>query len=238
MKNESCCVGNFSVATSARPDGGFTTIRQGPDDAAQGLRCGNMNEDFNVFAEEDGSAAYLVVRHEGFFCIERLDESFRGGLGARSRVAHVPTQSILQPGGVPGDEAPILFRRGQLYYLLMGSGCCDCKGGATTWVFSAADPLGPWTRQARNVGVGADGWPVTKAQQRDVLRVDGAGAGAEPTYLWVGNNFIPGSGGPGTHINGGLLYWSPLAFLANGTIEQMAYSETADFPLPSPRPQA
>ena len=62
--DDSCCTGNFSVAVSGAtqgPGAGFKTIRQGPHNAAAGLRCGNMNEDFYVFGEDDGSAAYIVI---------------------------------------------------------------------------------------------------------------------------------------------------------------------------------
>ena len=168
-------------------------------------------------------------------CVERLRDDFYGGLGPSAAVVHVPTPDLRIPGNVPGDEAPIMFRRGSLYYLLMGSGCCDCKGGGTTWVYIAPAPLGPWKLQGlQNIGYAADGSPVTKAQQRDVLRVDAPpGSGAEPTFLWVGNNFIPGEGGAGTCTNGGLLYWWPLRFHTNGSIAQMAWNDSVSFPLPS-----
>lgn len=174
-------------------------------------------------------------------CIERLRDDFYGGLGrsvgdrdgeAKQTFVHVPNPDLEMAGHVPGDEAPILFRRGGMYYLLVGSGYCDCKMGATTWVYTAPHPLGPWTLQG-NIGYAPDGSPVTKAQQRDVFRVDAPpGSGQEATYVWVGNNFIPGEGGPGTCTNGGLLYWSPLAFRPDGSIAPMAYNATASWPLP------
>ena len=75
-----------------------------------------MNEDFNVYQEEDGSAAYIIVRHLGYFCIEQLDDDFYGGLGATTaKVAHVPSPDPLIPGNPPGDEAPIMFRRKSRY---------------------------------------------------------------------------------------------------------------------------
>jgi hypothetical protein len=121
-----------------------------------------MNEDFHVFQEEDGSAAYIVVRHLGFFCIEQLDDDFYGGLGKEAaKVVHVP----------------------------MG-----CSYGS----------------------------PVTRAQQRDVFRVESGG------LVWVGINYIPGSGGAGTCTNAGLIYWWPLEF-DERNISQMEWNATVSF---------
>ena len=37
-----------------------------------------------------------------------------------------------------------MFRRGSVYYTLMGSHCCYCRGGAPVEVWVADHPLGPW----------------------------------------------------------------------------------------------
>ena len=69
---------------------------------------------------------------------------------------------------------------------------------------------------------------VTKAQQRHVFRA--GGPPGDPVYVWLGNNYVPGAGGAGTCTNEGLLYFSPLRFAANGSIEQMEWREKVSFP--------
>ena len=87
-------------------------------------------------------------------CIERLRNAYYGGLGrgvggrgrgreAKLTFVHVPNPDLAMAGHVPGDEAPILFRRGGMYYLMVGLGCCDCRMGATTWVYDGATPARP-----------------------------------------------------------------------------------------------
>lgn len=40
-----------------------------------------------------------------------------------------------------------MFKRGDLYYFMAGSGCCYCAGGGDAMVFIAHNPLGPWQFQ-------------------------------------------------------------------------------------------
>jgi len=34
----------------------------------------------------------------------------------------------------------VFFKRGGLYYILPGPGCCGCRGGASIYVFTATGP--------------------------------------------------------------------------------------------------
>jgi hypothetical protein len=215
-----CCHGQYSVALSDRADGGFVTERQGPGHAAN-CTCCNYQGDFTLFVDDDEATGYLVVRHDGFFCIEQLDETFTAGTGL---VHHAP---MVENKDIPGDEAPILFRRGGTYYLLEATGCCGCKGGSTTYVLTADHPLGPYTLQG-NIGEAADGSPVTKAQPRSVFKVPAPGGG-EPTIVHLSNNYVPGEGGEGTCTNGGLLYWYPLQFGSDGQLRNLTWRDEVRF---------
>ena len=44
-----------------------------------------------------------------------------------------------------GNEAPIVFLRSSVWYLLCGQPCCFCHEGSGTVVLTAPHPLGPWT---------------------------------------------------------------------------------------------
>lgn len=216
------------MATSDSAAGGFVTLYQGPDHAAQ-CTCCSYQGDFTLFVDKGGTSGYVVVRHNGFFCIELLDDTFTRGTG---KVAHVPMVLSNRTGAVPGDESPVLFRRHDTYYLLEASGCCGCKGGSTIWALTASHPLGPYSLQG-NVGEAADGSPVTKAQQRTVFPVAAPNGGT--TFVHVGNNFVPGAGGVGTRANAGLLYWYPLAFGADGALEPLQWRDEVTFEMARPR---
>ena len=43
------------------------------------------------------------------------------------------------------SEGPVVFKRDGKYYVLAGSGCCACIGGATIYVMVADTMAGPWT---------------------------------------------------------------------------------------------
>ena len=224
-----CCHGQYSVATSSSPSGGFSTRFQGPGNPAKGA-CTNYQGDFTVFVDNDGTSGYIVVRHNGFFCIERLDPTFTHGTGQHAKAPMI----MLGPNGtfadaVPGNEAPVLFRRGGTYHLLEASGCCGCKGGSTIFHLTAPHALGPYTYQGQ-VGAAADGSPVTKAQQRSVFAV-ASPTGGEDTYIHLGNNYVPGRGGAGTFTNKGLLYWYPLQFDPHNstTLLPLKWQDTVSF---------
>ena len=53
--------------------------------------------------------------------------------------------------GAPFVEAPAMFKRRNTYYALFGQCCAFCAHGAGIGVYTAADPLGPWTDRG-NIG--------------------------------------------------------------------------------------
>ena len=78
-----------------------------------------------------------------------------------------------------------------------------------------------------------------QAQQRTVLALPASGTSitsgrsGETTYLHLGNNWVPGNGGAGTCTNGGLLYWYPLEFAADGSIVPMEWKDTIEIDVPA-----
>ena len=213
----------YLIATSSSPAGPFVISTPHLD-----FVCGGGNHsdpkipetvgDFDLLVS--GPDLFVVVTHYTFFCIEKLRRGDWAAGTGETRTVEAMDPKI--PGGIPGDEAPVFFARGGRFYLMYGSGCCDCKGGSNSWVYSAAQPLGPYTRQG---DVGTDphtGAPVTRAQASAVFRLAPQDETVS-TYMWVGNNFVPGDGGEGTCTNHALLYWWPIHFFMNGSVSQFQW---------------
>lgn len=136
--------GHYSVAVSSRPSGPYEVVLDGPANSAR-FACSQSQGDFDLFVDDDGSA-YIVLTHYTSVCIERLNADFLGGTGETTSLT---TLDPLIPGGIPGDEAPVMFKRDGVYYVMYGSGCCACKGGSNVWVYASPAPLGPYAPPAR-----------------------------------------------------------------------------------------
>lgn len=197
----------MGVATSRSPAGPFTTISNSTLLPGAG-RVG----DYDLFVE--GGKAYHVRTG---LTIAPLDASFTVPTGASVTISN---------GGV---EGPAMFRRGAIYYLLVGPGCCACRGGSDIVVYTAPAPMGPWTLTPGSVGRNTS-QPfdahsplnyATHAQQTKVIEVpDGRG---NTQYLWLGNQWVSEVGQP---RNQNLLYWAVLEFDAQGAIQQLSWSDT------------
>lgn len=69
--------------------------------------------------------------------IERLTPDYLWSTGATTGV--FPVYFV---------EAPVMFKRGSVYYAVFGHCCCYCFQGSGGLVWTAAQPLGPWTLQS------------------------------------------------------------------------------------------
>jgi hypothetical protein len=212
--------GHYSIAVSTSASGPFKVIKDGPHASAT-FNCSDTQGDFDLFTDEDGTS-YIIVTHYTFFCIERLDAHALAGTGETAKI--VAMDPLIKEKGHPnGDEAPTMFRRGELYYVTYASGCCGCKGGSIIWAHVASHPLGPW----KSIGNLTPHGPVTRAQQRAVFSVPTPEGGKQ--YVHLGNQWVPGQGGEGTCTNGGLLYWWPLSFTSNGSIAEIKWKDEVSF---------
>ena len=143
----------YGVATSASPAGPFTVrnhemniTRLCPGPAAS-APCGTAQGgagDFDVYVDTDGTA-YIIYGANYYMSIEQLTPDYVYSTGRNATIN----------GGQFGDtvfaeyfiEAPVLFKRGAIYYALFGSCCCFCEQGSGIMVHTAPHPLGPWTTQ-------------------------------------------------------------------------------------------
>ena len=103
---------------------------------------------------------------------------------------------------------------GETYYALFDYCCCACPQGSGVRVYTALNPLGPYTLQKRNVNRDAKRKTIIRAQQTFVAKIPTADG---LMYLWMGDRW-------GSHPDDGLMghdfqYWAPLRFNAAGRIE-------------------
>ena len=205
----------YAVATSATPQGPFTTIADTVRMAPGGGRIG----DYDIFVDDDGSAYHARTG----LTIERLNASYTGVTG----------DAVNIPNG--GVEGPSLFKRGGTYFLLVGVGCCACRGGSNVVVYTAPAPMGPYTLQGDIGSNSTSGhvfdksspWNyVTRAQGSKVIPVEGADGSTQ--YLWLGNAWVSSGGAR----DADLLYWSVLQFDAAGKAQQIVREDTTALSLP------
>ena len=115
----------YSVAISPTPQGPFHTIRTNVVMPGSGRIA-----DMDLFVDPDTLRAYHV--RVGFVVVE-LDENYTSPLALRS--------TFKTPRSA---EAPVMFKRGDWYYILSGTDCCYCRGGANVFVVMSKSPNGPW----------------------------------------------------------------------------------------------
>ena len=126
--------------------------------------------------------------------------------------------------------------------MLVGPGCCACRGGSDVIVYTSMSPLGPYTlvgSVGKNTTAPFDPASpynyVTRAQQTKVVSVPD-GSGNKTQYLWIGNAWVtspgPLPGGVGGPRDQDLLYFSVLEFTTGGIIQQMRREEECQLDVP------
>jgi hypothetical protein len=218
---------SYVTATAPAPGGPFTFhgFAQPPNGT---LNITANGGDFALFVDDDG-AAYAIITH-GI-----------AGAGYRQMIIFALSADYLsftaaRTPELPGPhlvEAPAMFRRGDVYYALLGG--CTCMGlyGGGVAVLTARAPLGPWTnitdaldpgcameKQSTcfQMGPGAICNPVTQAQQNFVMEVPLAGGGV--AHVWTGDRWQQSP--DGTYAEQPQT-WLPLLFDDAGGIMPLAW---------------
>jgi len=197
--------GQIVAAASDTPVGPFTIVN--PNVPVFGSRPG----DGSLFVDDEGTGYYIYTSMGDDYAVrvERLTPDYLGPSGK--------TSDIL----ATGCEAPVLFRRNNLYYALCGPLCPDCPKGSEVMVFTSTSPLGPFTIKSninRRSGNGAsnelgqdvlfahsfnEGAPIVPAQQTWVAKIPMSG---EPLFIWMADLWGSARDGVKGHD---LQYWSP-----------------------------
>jgi beta-xylosidase len=121
--------GQDGVAVSDNPVGPFTIVN------TKVHLLGSCPGDSSLFVDDDGTGYCIYTdMDEGYAIrVERLTPDFLDSTGQASNVL------------AKGNEAPLLFRRDNIYYALVSPLCPDCPEGGSVQVFKSASPLGPFT---------------------------------------------------------------------------------------------
>ena len=254
----------YAVYAAASPEGPFAlrnpqmnVTRLCPGPAATGT-CGEAQGgcgDFDVFVDDDGQA-YIIYGCNFYMSIERLTRDFY-----YSAYADDATKgNASAPGGkfsgtVFPDyfvEAPVMFKRGDVYYVLYGHCCCFCFQGSGIIVYTSSSPMGPWIKQsggdlacqqrsalsdppAASLGAiptpnqgclygGANKVSSTHAQQNFVIQVPDSKGGV--TFVWTGDLWQQAPDGIKGHEG---QFWVPLHFTGNGTISKVNHISQFSF---------
>lgn len=240
---------DYFVGTSTSPEGPFAFRKA----TWAGLPAGG---DFDILVDDDPHAtAYLIytaVTTGHVMSVERLAPDYLS-----SAALNVSERESSASSGLFGStfvEAPAIFKRRGIYYALFGGCCCFCSRGSGIGVYTARQPLGPWTHH-NNVGCGRPlepgcgcgmdtaacpseyGSSLTGAQQNFVIQVDSP-SGMQ--YIWTGDRWQSAADGVKAHD---LQYWSVLKFEASsaaGGLElpaQLVWEDSITFEVPEPEGQ-
>ena len=201
--------GFYLSLTSRSPSGPFTIVNRNISMTQQqpAIFC-----DFDLLCDDDGTAyiIYTIWRPQGLpkqathMSVEQLSGDYTASALKASPVFTGPAAS--------GDEAPVLFRRKGVVYAMFGHGCCFCAGGSGVNVFTAAHPLGPFTKSSYDIGCEHAGdnigncLSVVRAQQNCVFNVE---TSSGPQIIWTGDRWMSA---PDHKKGHDMQYWTPLSF--------------------------
>ena len=156
------------------------------------LPGGQMARDMTVFVDDDGKAYHVFSSEENFTLhLAELTADYTSHTGKYIRI-YAGHQT----------EAPALFKRNGLYYMI-GSGCTGWDPNAARW-FTASSIWGPWTFHGNPcVGPGAD--LTFGGQSTHVLPV----AGKKDAFIFMADKWTPKNAIDGRYI------WLPISFKGN-----------------------
>eukprot|EP00040_Diaphanoeca_grandis_P012692 m.64310 g.64310 ORF g.64310 m.64310 type:complete len:374 (+) comp23412_c0_seq1:69-1190(+) len=216
--------GYYTVATSKTISGPFSIYKQQVNVSRQ------LNGDFNLFTEDDGTA-YMVYNSDmnGHLCgachIPPCDCGFQMSVEKLSRDYKSSTMQNSGWIGAPTVEAPAMFKRGDIYYLLFDRLSCFGPQGSGAVVYTATSPMGPYTAQGNINRYGPFresqlSFIIIPAQQAYIAQIKG-------TYIWIGDlwdSYV--SPGTGRNVKAyDYQVWLPLEFDAGGNISKLVWQD-------------
>jgi hypothetical protein len=199
----------YRVFTSKTPVGPFVEKDQ-PKLAVNGTApvAGLNNGDHDTFVDDDGTAylAYTDWRAKGAIAVEQLSVDYLSGTGR-----------VIQAVTAASTEAPALFKRKGIYYLVYSDPNCGYCSGTGASYRTAKSPLGPWS---------------------DGIKISDNSCGGQPSFvssikLQSGDVFLFGSDLWNKAAKNESLanyYWAPLSFAADGSINPIVCQNTVAIP--------
>jgi hypothetical protein len=125
--------GRHGAAVSDTPIGPFVIVN--PDVHLSHSDTG----DGSLFVDDDGTGYFIyTAMKEGYTVrVERLTPDYLASTGQASGILAI------------GTEAPVLFRRNNIYYALCGPRCAFCSEGSEVQVLTSTLPLGAYTSKPK-----------------------------------------------------------------------------------------
>jgi hypothetical protein len=166
----------YLVATSGSPIGPFRVVREKASVAWSGAG------DITLFIDSADQNRTAYVAYDAWsnghrISIEKLTDDYTDSVGSSS------SGGELTPSG---QEAPIVFWRNSVWYLLYGATCCFCVEGSGSVVLTAPHPLGPWnySRVDLNPKSSIIGARPIAAQESFVVHIP-----KSDSYIYVGDRW-------------------------------------------------
>jgi hypothetical protein len=193
-------VSGYRVFTSKTPAGPFTEVAE-PKLAvnSNAPAAGLNNGDHDTFIDDDGTAylAYTDWRTKGTIVIEKLTSDYLTGTG-----------EVVRSVTDGQTEAPGMFKRNGIYYVVYSDPNCGYCPGTGTSYKTAKSPLGPWS---------------------EGKKISDNSCGGQPSFVSTiklnsGNVYLFGSDLWNNAAKNEALanyYWAPLTFNADGSIIPM-----------------
>jgi hypothetical protein len=193
-------VSGYRVFTSKTPVGPFKEVAEPKLAINSNAPAGALNNgDHDTFIDDDGTAylAYTDWRTKGTIVIEKLSSDYLTGTGA-----------VVKSVTDGQTEAPGMFKRKGLYYVVYSDPNCGYCSGTGASYKTAHAPLGPWS---------------------EAKRISDNSCGGQPSFvstikLKSGNVYLFGSDLWNNAAKNEALanyYWAPLTFNADGSIIPM-----------------
>ena len=195
----------YRVFSSHNPAGPFVEQAEPELAVNKGAAVAGLNNgDHDTFVDDDGTAylAYTDWRAKGAIAIEQLSTNYLTGTGK--------VTSAITKGKT---EAPSLFKRKGIYYLVYSDPNCGYCSGTGASYRTAPSPMGPWS---------------------EGIRISDNSCGGQPSFvssikLESGEVFLFGSDLWNNGAKNEALanyYWAPLTFAANGAINKIECDRT------------
>jgi hypothetical protein len=199
----------YRVFTSTTPVGPFMETAEpklavNNDMPAAGLN----NGDHDTFVDDDGTAylAYTDWRTKGTIVIEQLSADYLTGTGKCVKAI------------TPGEtEAPGLFKRNGIYYVVYSDPNCGYCSGTGTSYRTAPAPLGPWSEGKKISDNSCGGQPSFIS----TIKIN-----SQKIYLY-GSDLWNNAAKNEALAN---YYWAPLTFAGDGSINPLNCMENYQKP--------
>lgn len=214
----------YGVAVSANPGGPFHILNSNVRLKYSGRGVG----DFDLFVDPNGTAylAYTAIV-TGPFESHPVENPAHHVISVERLSIDYLSSTLQSSGFVAGNvEAPAMFWRAGIYYLLFDNTCAFCKSGSGVRVYASRSPLGPYDYQ-NNINIsdpqdnnGRSWTPPGTGRPDATIHAQQLGVATIPThsgtlYMWIGDRW----GSTPDQIKGhDFQVWLPLTFQGTGVL--------------------